>query len=262
MPAWASNPTGASSSPASPLADRSGHVDIHARLARRLLANQGDGSGIIDGRRSIGHADHSGKPSPRGRHRAGGDGFLGGLARFAQVHMPIDKARADHLARCIQPLDIRRGAGSMPRAKRGDASLPDQQIGDGIDAIGGIDDPTSNDKQGAHVARRIDSLSCCGKTTPGTAAILLMPSAASIACSHPWRITEHSMPARKYLLTSKRFAALEPTLPEGRSNPKHASGRGAAAKGRSLSAGFWRAQAWQQQGHHLAPARLSYSVAA
>ena len=202
-------------------ADRTGHMDIHARLAGRLLANQGHGSGVIDRRCSVRHADHRGKPSPRGRHRAGRDGFLGGLPRFAQVDMGIEEAGAYDLARCIQPLDLRRGTGRCLGTERGDASLADQQIGHGINVIGGIDDPTSNDKQGAHAARSINSLRCRGKITPGTAVFGGIERAPT-----PGRSGEHSMPARKYLLTLERFAALEPTLRKGVRVPNTPPGSG------------------------------------
>jgi hypothetical protein len=109
----------------------------------------------------------------------------------------------------------------------------DQQISHGINVIGGIDDPTSNDKQGAHAARRINSLSCGGKTTPGTLNLALGEDLGGTVifggierAPTSGRSGEHSMPARKYLLTLERFAALEPPLRKGVRVPNTPPGSG------------------------------------
>ena len=49
--------------------------------------------GVVDGRGGVGHANDGGETAARGRGRAGGDGFLGRLPRFAQMRVQINQAR-------------------------------------------------------------------------------------------------------------------------------------------------------------------------
>ena len=115
-PACFSEPMGASSSPAMFLRDRAGDENIHHAFARRAFADQRDGAGIVNRRRRVRHANDGSESAARRRRRAGGDGFLGRLARLAQMHVQINQPRTDHQPFDVQPLRVCR------RLRRGVAS--------------------------------------------------------------------------------------------------------------------------------------------
>ena len=98
------------------LGDGAGDVNIDEAFARGFFANQRDGAGGVDRGRRIRHAQDRGESTARGGLRAGGDGFLGGLAGFAEVDVGIDQTGRDDEAGDIPRLgfvggfEIRGGA--------------------------------------------------------------------------------------------------------------------------------------------------------
>ena len=121
-----------------PFGDRARRENIHASLGFRLFQNPRDDARAVHRRRGIWHADHAGESARRRGARAGGDRFLGRLARLAQVHVQVDQARRNDQPGAI---DHRRRCFSRTRGiERSKGSVSNQEIADGIAMICRIDD--------------------------------------------------------------------------------------------------------------------------
>jgi hypothetical protein len=124
--------------------------DVDLGLALALFADQGDGARVIDGRGRIGHAEDGREAAAGGGGGAGGDGFLGGLAGFAEVDVEVDEAGGDDFAGGIEARAGGSGVGGGLGADASDLAFEDEQIGVGIEVVGRIDDPASGDEEVAH----------------------------------------------------------------------------------------------------------------
>src|SRR5882724_87201 len=137
--------------------DGSGNVDVYHSLFARQFVNQGDGPGIIDWRSGVWHAYDRGEPASGSGRGTGGYGFFGGLAGFAQVDVQIDEARTNDEAFDVQSLNLRGGFQSSIPAKGGNFSVVDQQVRDGIEMVGGINDSSSSEQQRVHGGQSIQN---------------------------------------------------------------------------------------------------------
>src|SRR5262249_9813161 len=97
----------------------------------------------------VGHAAHGGEPAGRRRARPAGDRLLVLVARLAQVHVHVDEAGTDDLARGVDAF------GPCRRPERAadlrDAAVGDEHVLHGVDAAGGIEDAAPGDQE-AHAA--------------------------------------------------------------------------------------------------------------
>ena len=77
------------------LGDRTADENIDDAFPFGDFADEGDSAGRINRGRRVGHADDGGESAARRRRRAGGDVFLGRLARFAEMDVQINQAGTD-----------------------------------------------------------------------------------------------------------------------------------------------------------------------
>ena len=129
------------------LGDGARHKHIDLALPFRALVDQRHRPGIVNGRRSVGHANHRGESAARRRRRAGGDGFLGRLPRFPQMRVQINQAGANHHAVGGKPGRPRRGLRGGGGADGGDFSIQNQQVRHGIEAIGRVNHAAARDEE-------------------------------------------------------------------------------------------------------------------
>src|SRR5882672_2971211 len=86
------------------LGDRAGDEDIHDALFLRTFVDEGNGSGIVNRRRSVRHAHDGGEPTARGSSGSGREVFLRGLAGFSEVDMQINQTGGDNFSLCVKTL--------------------------------------------------------------------------------------------------------------------------------------------------------------
>ena len=95
------------------------------------------------------HAHHGGEATGGGGTAAGRDGFLVGLAGFAEVNVDIDQAWAGDKAAGV---DLARPLAGGGREGCNDAATLDEQIADGVATVRGIDDAGLLDPESRHGA--------------------------------------------------------------------------------------------------------------
>ena len=157
---------------AEPARHRADRVDAHAAFAARFVEDVvGDRAVVVDGLR-VGHRAHGGEATGRGRARTGRDGLLVLVAGLAQVDVHVDESRTDDFARRVDDLPALGRRELRPDAR--DRAALDEDVGDRVDLVGGIDDTPVADQE-AHAF----SLPRSGCRPGGTA----RPSARP----RPWR---------------------------------------------------------------------------
>ena len=89
-----------------------------------------------------------GEAARRRRLGAGGDGFLGGLTRLAQVDVEVDQAGRDDEAGAVNFFDcgLRIGDCGMIR----NAAVDEKKVGDFVTLVGRVDHAAVAEKGGAH----------------------------------------------------------------------------------------------------------------
>ena len=138
----------------------------------RPFSNQSDCARVINGRRGVRHTNHGREPAPRRRRCAGGNRFLRRLPRLPQMHVQINQAGADDESCHIHPFNISRRLLGGVGGQGGHFALQNQQIGDRIELVGGVDDAAAVEEQRFHARRqdtqiKIDSASVVGNAAPG-----------------------------------------------------------------------------------------------
>ena len=123
------------------------HKDVDFAFPFRALANQRHRAGIVNGRGSVGHANHRSESAARRRRRARGDGFLGRLPRFPQMGVQINQAGANHQAVRGKSGRPRRGLRGGGGAGGGDFSVQNQQVRRGIEAVGRVHQAPARDEE-------------------------------------------------------------------------------------------------------------------
>ena len=136
------------------LGDGTGDEDVDQAILAGAFMDEGDRAGIINGRAGVGHADDGSETALRRRPGARQDGFLGRLARFAQMDMQIDQPGADDPAGDVQTFNARRGAGGEIGADGGDLSVQNQHIRPDIKLVGGVDHAAAGKEQRIHGVER------------------------------------------------------------------------------------------------------------
>ena len=144
---------GASSSPAMFLVMAPVTKTFTTPCWRGAFVDERDGAGIVNGRRRVGHADDRGEAAARGGGGAGGDVFLCRLARLAQMDVQINQAGTNDFSFRVESFDFLRRPGGSIFADGGDFPVEDEQIGNGVEAIGGVNDPPAGQKQRVHARR-------------------------------------------------------------------------------------------------------------
>ena len=143
--------------------DGARHKKIDAAFSGGPFMNQRHRPRVVDGGGGIGHAHHRGKPAARRRRGPGGDGLLGRLSGFAQMRVQINQPRAHHQSRCVEPARAVGRARDEAGADGADLAIHNKNVGHGIQAVGGVQDAATGDKQGIHrgkrIHRRIDNAS-------------------------------------------------------------------------------------------------------
>src|ERR1019366_4868842 len=97
------------------------------------------------------HANHGSESAACRRRRAGGDGFLGGLARLAQMNVQVNQSGTDDTSADIHFFNVSRRFGGGVLADGGDFAVHDEQIGGSIEAVGGVNHPSTGEEQRIHV---------------------------------------------------------------------------------------------------------------
>ena len=98
-----------------PLRDGSGREHVDTGFLPGTLVDPGNRRWVIRRRTRVGHADNRREPACRRRPGAGLDGFLGRLARLAQVDVQIDEAGCDHEAAGVDDFDVLPGGNRFGR---------------------------------------------------------------------------------------------------------------------------------------------------
>ena len=127
---------------------RDEHIDD--AVAFGAVVDERHRAGIVDGGRGVGHADDRRETAARGGGGAGGDGFLGGLARFAQVDVQINQARTNDKSAGVELINVFRCFARGVRAYCGNFPVNNEQIRSGIETIGRVNDPSAGQKQRVH----------------------------------------------------------------------------------------------------------------
>ena len=130
------------------LGDGAGDKDIHDAFARRAFADERDGSGVVNRRRRVGHADDGSESAARRRRRAGGEVLLGRLARFAQVDVQINQPRTNNFPLGVKALNSF-GHGKV-FADGGNFAVNDENFRGRIEMTCGINHPTAGQQQRIH----------------------------------------------------------------------------------------------------------------
>ena len=139
------------------LRDGAGDIHIHHRVARRLLAHEGDLAGVVNRGRRVRHAHDAGEAAARRRPRAGGERLLRGLAWLAKMDVQINQAGTNHLAPRVQLLGDEAGGDSLAsvRAHDGDFAVQHQHIGQRVEMVRGVNHTTADDEKRFHAPRRL-----------------------------------------------------------------------------------------------------------
>jgi len=103
-PAFFNPPMGASSSPAMSLVIAPVTKTFTMPCFLRTFVDEGNGSGIVNRRRSVRHAHDGGEPTARGSSGSGREVFLRGLAGFSEVDMQINQTGGDNFSLCVKTL--------------------------------------------------------------------------------------------------------------------------------------------------------------
>ena len=124
-----------------------GDKNVHLALAFRALSNERRVPTLSMARRRIGHANHRGKTTARGRGSASGDGLLGRLSRFAQMDMEIDKPRANDLSCGIKARQIGRSLDGRRRADGGNFAIQNEKVRRAVKSVGRVNHPSASDEE-------------------------------------------------------------------------------------------------------------------
>ena len=130
------------------LGDGAGDENIHDAFARRAFADERDGAGGVNRGQRVGHADDGGETAARGGGGAGGEIFLRGLARLAQMDVQINQAGADDFSAGVELFNAL-GRGKI-FADGGNFAVNDEHVRGGIKMICGINHPSAGQQQRIH----------------------------------------------------------------------------------------------------------------
>ena len=114
------------------------------------FVDERDGSGVVNRRRRVRHADDGRDPAARGGGDPGGNIFFRRLAGFAEMDVQVNQAGADNFSRNIEARYILRRLGGKIFADGGDFSIENQNIRDGVEIIGGVNDAPAGEEQRIH----------------------------------------------------------------------------------------------------------------
>ena len=103
--------------------DGAGDEDVHDAVLGGAFVDERDGAGVVNRGRRVGHADDRGEAAARGGGGAGGDVFLGRLARFAQMDVQVNQAGTNNEAAHVHPFGVARRLFRRVRADRRDFAL-------------------------------------------------------------------------------------------------------------------------------------------
>ena len=117
--------------------------------------NEGHGAGVVNGRRRVGHTDNGGESTACCGGGAGGDVFLGGLAGFAEVNVQVNQAGAHDESFGVECFDVARGLFGGVWTDGGYLAVENQEVGDGIKTIGGINHTTAGEEKRIHRGTRL-----------------------------------------------------------------------------------------------------------
>ncbi len=140
--------------------DAAGGIDMHRNRARGVV-DQLNGASVVGRRGRVGHADDRREAAGGGSHRAGKNGFLVGLAGFAEMHVNIHEARADDEAGRVN----HRGLLLLRRTEVfGELAVDYEDIALAVPLGGGINDSAVRDDQETHdkSAAKYGRIIACG----------------------------------------------------------------------------------------------------